>query len=159
MEDKDELSTTIKGRGNGHKTQPSDFTGVVKIPKDQGQLPKEFITPGHTFEEALAKTTIRDPNQLYNIVLLYDQLNEFDEVTEEYPKGIMYNEKQALVNLLIGFNAINGFNKSLAAMTGTGIYLPEGAGIKMSKEDRKALTELQRMKMSQKGKEEDSATL
>lgn len=127
--------------GNGDRGQ---VTGVVKL-RGQSQLPQEFITSGKTFIDALGKTVFRDPNQATSVILYYAQLKLFN----------MDSEIEDLTNFLNAQNAIGGINKSLAAMTHTGIYLPEGAGIKMSKDDRKQLSELQKMKLQgHKGKEE-----
>ena len=126
-------------QGDGHKGKGYGNTAVVKL-RGQTQLPMEYMIPGKTFEDALARTTLPDRNQLNAIIQLYDWMESFDE-NERFR-----NAKQSVVDLLVGYNALNGFNRSLAAMTHTGIYLPEGAGIKMSKEDRKAFTESQRMR-------------
>jgi hypothetical protein len=132
----EELRKLSKGAGN---------TGVVKL-RAQTQLAQEFITPGKAFDEALARTTIRDEGQLYSICLLHQWMEAFNE------RHLFDTRIQALCHLLTGFNAIGGINRSIAAMVGTGIYLPDGAGVKLSKQDREALTELQRMRYAGKDK-------
>lgn len=132
----EELRKLAKGAGN---------TGVVKL-RAQTQLAQEFISPGKAFDEALARTTIRDEGQLYSICLLHQWMETLNW------NGIFDKEIQALCHLLTGFNAVGGINRSISAMVGTGIYLPEGAGVKLSKQDREALTELQRMRYAGKDK-------
>ncbi|MDD5338164.1 MAG: hypothetical protein PHG35_01965 [Dehalococcoidales bacterium] len=140
----------IKVSPNGHKQEPF---GVRKLP-GQKNLAQEYITPGKDFQDALARTTIQDPNFLNNVVQLYGQMMEFNE------NHLFDDAINELTLLLIGKNALGGYNRSLSAMVGTGIYYPEGAGIKMSKEDKKNYMEAQRLKFSSKnqnkeGSEED----
>jgi hypothetical protein len=131
----------------GKQVDPKQYAGVVKT-RGQTQLAQEYIIPGKSFEEALARTTIRDPNFLNNIVQLHSQMMMFNK------NGLFDDRIKALINLLNGQNSLQGFNRSLSAMVGTGIYYPEGAGIKMSKEDRKNFNEAQKMKYG-KGDKED----
>ena len=100
----------------------------------QKQLPQEFITIGTTFAEALGRCVLRDERQK-NAVIIYKAQLEMFGMTEEI---------QDLVNWLNASAAVGGFNRSLAAMTYGRIYVPEGAGIKVSKENHKALMELQK---------------
>ena len=117
----------------------SNVSSVVKF-VGQTQLPQEFITIGKSFEEALGRCTIRDDEQKNAIIIYKAQLEMFE----------MWEEIQDLTNLLNAASAVGGFNKSLAAMTHTGIYVPEGAGIKLSKDNQKALMELQKMRSAGK---------
>jgi len=117
--------------------------GVIKI-EGQGQLPQEFITIGHSFEEALGRCTIRDDAQKNAIIVYKAQLELFE----------MWDEIQDLTNWLNASSAVGGFNKSLAAMTHTMVYIPEGAGIKLDKDSKKALMEMQQMRAS--GKRNDN---
>ncbi len=119
--------------GNGH--QEGSYEGVIKI-EGTGQLPKEFLTVGRDFEDALGRAVIRDDNQRNAIILYKAQLELFD----------MWEEIKDLTSWLNASAAVGGFNRSLAAMTYTGIYVPEGAGIKLSKENQKALMELQKQR-------------
>jgi hypothetical protein len=118
--------------------------GVVKI-VGQSQLPQEFITIGKNFEEALGRCTLRDDAQKNAIIIYKAQLSMFG----------MTDEIQDLTNLLNASAAVGGFNRSLAAMTYTQIYVPEGAGIKVSKENQKALMEMQRQRAASRGKDLD----
>jgi hypothetical protein len=133
----------VKPNGHPPAIDPTKYGGVVK-PRGQTQLAQEYIIPGKNFEEALARTTIRDPNFLNNIVQLKAQMDMFNK------EGLFNDRIKALVNLLNGQNALNGINRSLSAMVGTGIYFAEGAGIKMSKEDKERLQETQRIKYGAK---------
>lgn len=121
--------------------------GVIPI-VGTTRLPQEFITAGKNFVEALGRTTFRDPNQAVSVTLYYAQMSLWNK------EGKFNREIQDLTNFLNAQNAIGGYNKSLAAMCETGIYLPEGAGIKLSKDDRQALTELQKMKYHKRNEEE-----
>lgn len=113
--------------------QRGSVEGVIKIAQP-GQLAQEFITASKSFDEALARTTIRDEQQRNDIICYKAQLDLF-EMTEEINQ---------LTSWLTGAASIGGYNRSIAAMVGTGIYVPEGAGIKLSKENQKALMELQK---------------
>lgn len=135
-----------QNRGNGNR---EDIRRVVRHHLGGG-LAQEFLKPGNSFDDALARTVIRDEGQLYSITTLYQWMESFND------RGLFSTRKKALIHLLIGFNAVNGFNRSLAAMVGTGIYLPEGAGIKLSKDERKALTELQKARKGIKDEGEES---
>lgn len=118
-------------------------SGVVKF-AGQSSLPQEFITIGRNFEEALGRCVLRDDGQR-NIVVLYKaHLEKFG----------MFTEIKDLTNWLNGSAAVGGFNRSLAAMTQVGIYVAEGAGIKLSKENQKALNELQRLRAQGKGEDD-----
>lgn len=110
-----------------------DVAGVVKI-VGQSQLPQEFITIGKNFEEALGRCVLRDDEQKNAVIVYKAQLEMFE----------MWDEIQDLTNWLNASAAVGGFNRSLAAMTYTGIYVPEGAGIRFSKENQKVLKELQK---------------
>lgn len=109
----------------------SDIAGVVKI-VGQTQLPQEFITIGKDFEEALGRCTLRDDVQKNAVIIYKAQLELFE----------MWDEIQDLTNWLNASSAVGGFNKSLAVMAHTGIFVPEGAGIKLSKETQKAFMEM-----------------
>jgi len=128
---------TTQTQNNGQRKMPpqGDVAGVIKIVQ-QGQLPQEFITTGNTFRAALGKCTIRDTEQRNAIIAYKAQLELFG----------MEQEIDDLTDWLNASSAEGGFNKSLAAMVGTGIYVPEGAGIKISKENQKALLELQKQR-------------
>ncbi len=117
------------------KVQASGNGAVVKIVQ-QGQLPIEFITIGKSFEEALGRCVLRDDEQKNAVIIYKAQLEMFD----------MYEEIQNLTNWLNASAAVGGFNRSLAAMTYSQIYVPEGAGIKVSKENQKALMEMQKQR-------------
>jgi len=135
---------TFKGKGNGHKPQDGSFEGVIRI-EGQGQLPQEFIKIGRDFEEALGRCVLRDDNQRNAVVLYKAQLEMFG----------MWDEIADLVSWLNASAAVGGFNRSLAAMTYTGVYIPEGAGIKISKDNQKALMELQKMRASRSKADEE----
>jgi len=118
--------------------------GVLKIVKS-GDLAQEFITVGKSFEEALGRCSIRDDEQRNAIIIYKAQLDLFG----------MNNEVQDLTNWVNAGSAVGGFNRSLAAMVGTGIYYPVGAGIKVGKEDQKALMEIQKQKDSRRDGEQE----
>ncbi len=112
-----------------------DLAGVVKV-VGSSQLPQEFITIGKSFEEALGRCVLRDDAQKNAVIIYKAQLEMFG----------MWDEIQDLTNWLNASAAVGGFNRSLAAMTYTHIYVPEGAGIKVSKENQKALMEMQKQR-------------
>lgn len=118
--------------------------GVIKI-EEHGGLAKEFITIGRSFEEALGRCTIRDDIQRNAIIIYKAQLELFE----------MWEEIQDLTNWLNASAAVGGYNRSLASMTETRIYVPEGAGIKMDKNSQKALLEMQKVRASGKQQSEE----
>jgi len=118
--------------------------GVLKIARSS-ELAQEFITVGKSFEEALGRCSIRDDEQRNAIIIYKAQLDLFD----------MTNEVQDLTNWINAGSAIGGFNRSLAAMVGTGIYYPVGAGIKVGKEDQKALMEIQKQREGRRNGEQE----
>ena len=120
------------------------LSGVVKI-VGQTQLPQEFITIGKNFEEALGRCVLRDDAQKNAVIVYKAQLEMFD----------MWDEIDDLTNWLNASAAVGGYNRSLAAMTHTMIYTPEGAGIKLSKDANKTLLEMQRLRSQQKEHEND----
>lgn len=130
--------------GGDHKGERGSIEGVVKI-VGQTQLPQEFITIGKSFEEALGRCTIRDDEQKNAIVIYKAQMEMF----------VMWEEIKDLTNWLNASAAVGGFNRSLAAMTYTRVYVPEGAGIKISKDNQKALIEMQKQRAIAQGKEEE----
>lgn len=116
-------------------TEQGSVEGVIRI-EGGGQLPREFITVGNSFREALGKCTILDLAQRNAIIVYKAQLDIFN----------MKDEISDLTDWLNSSNAVGGINKSIAAMTEVGIYMPEGAGINLDKDTRKALMEMQRMR-------------
>ena len=133
--------TTTNSRHNGHER--GDVDGVIKIER-QSQLPQEFITVGRTFEEALGRAVLRDDKQKNDVILYAAQLRMFE----------MWDELDDLTAWLNASAAVGGFNRSLAAMTYTGIFVAEGAGIKMDKETTKSLMEIQRLRAAGKTDED-----
>ncbi len=134
--------TAEKAKGNGHH---GDVNSVVKI-VGQTQLPQEFITIGKTFEDALGRCTLRDDKQKSAVITYKAQLEMFG----------LFERIQDLTNWLNASSAVGGYNKSLAAMTYTGIYVPEGAGIKLSKQGSKEYIEAQKRIDEQQKREGES---
>jgi len=124
---------------NGDTRQHGSVEGIIEI-EGQSNLAKEFITIGQSFEEALGRCVLRDDEQKNAIVIYKAQLEMFG----------MWDEIDDLTNFLNASAAVGGFNRSLAAMTETGIYVADGAGIKLGKESQKALMELQKYKAMQR---------
>jgi hypothetical protein len=122
----------------------SGIEGVIHIAQP-GQLANEFITSSKSFDEALAKCPIRD-EQLRNAIICYKAQLDMFEMTIEIGQ---------LTSWLTGSSAVGGFNRSIAAMVGTGVYIPEGAGIKLTKESEKALMELQKQRAMSGNKDND----
>lgn len=136
--------TPPKPGSNGRKRDFSRLEGVVKF-AGQGQLPQEFLTIGKDFDEALGRCVLRDDDQR-NVVILYKaQLEMFG----------LWGEIGSLTSWLNASAAVGGYNRSLAAMTYTGIYVPEGAGIKLSRSQEKTLMELQKLRAQGKGRSEN----
>jgi hypothetical protein len=106
-------------RGDG-RTSP---TGVIKIVGDT-QLPREFITVGKDFDDALGRTNLLDDNQLNDVIAYKSQLMEFD----------MYDELEDLTSWLNGRPAVGGYNRNQALMAHIGIAVPEAFGTKLSKQ-------------------------
>ena len=131
-----EVQASGKPRENGHGK--GSYKGVVELFGNK-QLPQEFITIGSNFQEALGRCRLRDEEQKNAVVIYKAQLEMFE----------MWDELEDLTNWLNASTAVGGFNSSLAAMTYTGVYVPEGAGIKMSKESQKTMRELQKVREMQ----------
>lgn len=130
-----------RNTGNEHKGK-GDVGGVIRI-SSQGQLPQEFLTVGKDFDEALGRAVLRDDKQRNAVILYKAQLEMFE----------MWDEIRDLTSWLNASAAVGGFNRSLAAMTYTGIYVPEGAGIKMDKDTKKSLLEIQKLRAMGKDKD------
>jgi hypothetical protein len=126
------------------KSKGAPHYGVVKFPQGGGQLATKFVEPAKTFDEALANTRITDENFLRDIVLLENKMEMFNK------RGLFDNDIQSLTNLLTGMRSINGIGMNLAAMTDVDIYYPQGGGMEMSKDDKRALLEINRIKNGQK---------
>jgi hypothetical protein len=142
------MANTPPVENTNGKIDPKQYAGVVKT-RGQTQLAQEYIIPGKNFADAAARTTIRDPNFATDVVLLKGQMEIFNGT------GLFNSRIDDIVNLLNIQNSLNGFNRSLSAMVGTGIYYPEGAGIKMSKEDKKNYMDTQKMKYGKGNREDD----
>ncbi len=138
------MKTKQYNRNDGHKT--GSVEGIIEI-ESQSQLPQEFITIGQSFEEALGRCVLRDDDQKNCVIIYKAQLEMFD----------MWEEIQDLTNWLNASAAVGGFNRSLAAMTHTGIIVSEGLGIKISKESQKALAELNKYKLQ--GQQRDNGAI
>jgi hypothetical protein len=142
-----ERRTGNKRDGDKDKGGLGSVDGVIKI-EEHGGLAREFITIGRSFEEALGRCTIRDDEQRNAIIIYKAQLELFD----------MWDEIDDLTNWLNASAAVGGYNRSLASMTETRIYVPEGAGIKMDKNTHKALMELQKQRERGKQPNEEGET-
>ena len=118
-------------------TKHGSLEGVVRDVIANKNMPMEFITAAKSFEDALARCVIRDEQSLNDIILLYDQFMDF---------GMMDEIEILLTKKLIGGTSVGGFNRSLAAMTYSRIYDPQGAGVKSDKNTQKALMEIQRQR-------------
>lgn len=127
------MNTKVQNRSDNH-TGGSD-EGVIKIVGSK-ELPGEFITVGKSFSEALGRASILDERQRNAIIIYKAQLEMFE----------MNNELNDLTDWVNASIAIGGINRSLAAMAYTGIYTPDGAGIKLDKDSKKVLIEMQRMR-------------
>lgn len=132
---------TTKERNNGHRNTSTE--GIIKIER-QGNLAKEFLEVGKDFDEALGRCVILDHDQRNDIILYKSQLEMFD----------MWDEIQHLTSWLNASAAVGGFNRSLAAMTEVGIFMAEGAGVHISKENQKVLAEMQKLKAQAMNKEQ-----
>lgn len=132
--------------GNGKK---GSVKSVVRDILNQTQLPMEYILPGKTFDEALAKTTTRDWNQIIAIIQLYHWMDDFDE------NGIFKEPKQSVINLLIALNTKDGINLNLASMTYSRIYLPQGGGIKMGKQEKEIIESQMKARLSARNEQKD----
>lgn len=124
-----------------------DIHGVIQG-ISQKQLPHEFLTIGKTFEEALGKCVLRDDRQR-NAVIIYKAQLEMFGMTEEI---------QDLTDWLNASCAVGGYNRSLAAMTWDRIFVTEGAGVKVSKDQQKVLQEIKRERDRSNAKNRDDIT-
>ena len=124
-----------------------DFNSLSSVVQfvGQGQLPQEFLTIGKDFDETLGRCVLRDDWQRNCVILYKAQLELFG----------MWDEIKDLTSWLNASAAVGGFNRSLAAMTYTGIYVPEGAGIKLGKDQQKSLMELQKLRATGHNDKED----
>jgi hypothetical protein len=120
--------TINKNSNNGHR----DVLNILKL-EGSNQLPQEFITVGKTFEEALGRCTIVDQKQRSGIITYKDHLSMF--------KSTELHRIPSLTSFLNASSAVGGINKSLAVMAYDGIYVPEGAGIHLSKQGSKEYSE------------------
>ncbi len=135
----------MKHRPESEKQQKGSVKGVVSDILTNKNLPNEFITIGKSFEDALGRCVLRDDNQKNAVVIYAAQLAMFE----------MWDEIDDLTNWLNASAAVGGFNRSLAAMTYTGIFVSEGAGIKFSKENQKALIEMQKQRAMARGRDNE----
>jgi len=102
--------------------------GVVRL-MDQAGIPREFITYAKDFQEAVAKTTFLDDNQLNDVIAYYSQLREQE----------LWEEIGDLTCWLNGRPAIGGQNRLLALMAHTGIISPDLLDRRLSKEGEERL--------------------
>lgn len=132
---------------NGKVAEQGNVEGVIRI-EGQGSLAKEFITVGRTFEEALGRCVIRDDHQRNALIVYKAQLELFG----------MEEEISDLTNWLNASSAVGGYNRSLTAMTDIGIFMAEGAGLPLDKDSKKALLEMQRMRIEKKDNKDGDKT-
>jgi hypothetical protein len=134
----------IEARSNGQHGH-KDVLNLIKL-EGSNQLPQEFITIGKTFEDALGRCTIADAKQRSAIITYKSQLEMFK----------MTKRIDDLTNFLNASSAIGGINKSLATMSYVGAFVPEGAGIKLSKQGSKEYIESQKRMDEQQRKENNN---
>jgi len=132
---------TETDQGDGNRP---DFAGLARRVK-QPQTPLEFITPAKTFQEALAKSRLKDDNQRNLAILYYAQLKMFD----------MDEEIEDLILSLIATTAVGGHNLNLTAMTHVGIFFPEASGTKLDKDQRKTLADINKYNREQKAEQNE----
>lgn len=136
----EELSKqAIQERRSHHK----EIEGVIKL-EGQTPLAQEFIKAGDTFRDALARSPIRDINERNNHILYHSQMEMFNK------RGLFQQAIEDHIDLITANSGIGGYNRSLAAMVGTNVYVPEGAGIKLSKESLKALESFNQLRGQRK---------
>ncbi len=137
------MTTEVKNNGNGSR---GNVAGVVKI-VGQSQLPQEFLQIGKFYDEAVGRGVLRDDFQRNAVNKYKFQLDLFFDDNDI--------EVQNLTSWLNMSGSVGGFNRSLAAMTYTQVYVPEGAGIKISKENQKALMEMQKQRNMTRSRDEN----
>jgi hypothetical protein len=116
-------------------------TGVVKIAGDS-QIPREYITPGFTLDEAVVRTFLVDDNQVNDVTRLYDKLMKF-----HVSRGL-----DTLKFWLNAKRAVNGKANIYSLMGHTQIIAPEALGIRLSKRDSEEI----RRRQEDRGKHKDN---
>jgi hypothetical protein len=133
------LPRPTKPTGGSHEGD----LGVVRL-MDSAGIPREFITVGKDFDEALGRTTILDDNQLNDIIAYKAQLVEQE----------LWEELADLVSWLNGRPAIGGYNRLYSLMAHIGILSPEALGVRLSKEGAESLRKAQDARDHQQKKQD-----
>lgn len=115
-----------KDSGNGRDGyQPPG--GPLESTIGDSSLALEFMTAARNVEEAFARTIFRDHRQLNNGLALHRKLVKFHNTA-----GL-----NTFLCALNGFPSIGGYNRSTAALVGTGIIASEALGVKLGKDSQK----------------------
>ena len=112
------------GNGSGERVYPG---GPLDATISDGSLAIEFMTAAKNVEEAMARTIFRDERHLNSALALHRKLVKFHNSA-----GL-----NTYLLKLNGLPSIGGYNRSTAALVGTGIIASEALGVKLGKDSLK----------------------
>ena len=142
--DKEKSTVTLPVPSTASRHKVGNENSVVRVTAESS-LEREFITPGLSHNETIAKTKIIDQNELNDITRLVDWMEDFEDA-----------EGLKTVNFwLNGKNSIGGYSSILALMGRTQIFSPSAAGVKLSKEESKYFDDLHKDRERRVKRDED----
>lgn len=132
----------VDEKSNGHGKASDVATSSHSDGKyDQGMMQvysessveREFMTPGASPEETIAKTKLLDFNELNDLARYYDWCEDFRD-----------EEALRVLNFWMnGKRSIGGFSFIHALFAKVGIVSPEALGVKISKGEAQAINKFQ----------------
>lgn len=108
--------------------------GAFNFEGSNGKFAQELITAGKTFEEALGRTVFRTERQKVATILLKQHLEEFG----------LTQRINGLTDLMNAAAAVDGVGRRQALQSDIGIYEPNSAGGKLTKQQYEQTMQAQR---------------
>ena len=105
------------------------FQSIAKSSQHQ-KISHALLSPGVTFQQALAKSYIEDQQQLNQIVQFYTELQDSGLGEDAKPPRNQWNH--LIINWLIGANSVKGLARAQAAQVDIGVFDQLTHGIRMT---------------------------
>jgi len=119
-----------QGQGDGQKHTPFEWFQSIAKSSQHTKISHALLSPGVTFQQALAKSYIEDGQQLNQIVQFYTELQDSGLGEDAKPPRNQWNH--LIINWLIGANSVKGLARAQAAQVDIGVFDQLTHGIRMT---------------------------
>lgn len=122
----------------------ANHAGAIEIAVDEESFATKLLGLSRNVEEAIRRTTLTDEHLHNKVVRLYSWLKEFNCI-----KGL-----ETLKFWLDGRLAIGGYNFALAIQGHAKIPVPSAMGVKLSKEEKQNIKDVQMAREHRRARED-----